>query len=64
MDGVAFGLIDDQGNEIAGDVATLRRLKLDLTQVTAERDELRQSTSFRVGHSLIAPLYWIRDRLR
>lgn len=59
-----LGLIDDQGNEIAGDVATLRRLELDLTQVTAERDELRQSTSFRVGHSLIAPLYWIRDRLQ
>ena len=58
-----LGLIDEQGGEVAGDVAVLRRLKLDLAQVTTERDKLKQSASFRVGHALITPLHWVRSRL-
>ncbi len=59
-----LGLIDNQGNEVGGDVSMLSQLKLNLAQVTAERDALRQSASFRVGHALIAPLHWVRGRLQ
>jgi hypothetical protein len=59
-----LGIVDDEGNEVAGDVATQQRMEQDLAQVTADRDALRLSTSFQIGNTLVAPLHWIRGRLR
>ena len=56
-------LVDEEGREVAGDIARYRQLEVDLATVRADRDSLRASASFRLGNALIAPARWLRRRL-
>jgi hypothetical protein len=58
-----FGLVDDAGREVVGDVTRIHQLESQLAAVTAERDALRGSTSFRLGHAVVGPLDRIRNRI-
>jgi hypothetical protein len=59
-----LGLFDDRGTECAGSVGRIQRLESELAAARAECDELRRSTSFRLGQSVVAPLSRIRGRLK
>jgi hypothetical protein len=57
-----LALVDGRGAEVAGDVSRVRQLEAELAAVTAERDELRQSTSFRLGQSIVGPFGRLKRR--
>lgn len=55
-----LGLVDRDGVEVAGDVARIGRLESDLAASQAACEELRGSTSFRLGQKLVGPLHRLR----
>jgi hypothetical protein len=59
-----LGIVDAAGHEVIGDIHRILKLEADLAAVTAERDALRQSTTFRVGQAVVGPIGRVRQLLK